>query len=428
MAGTSGSGASVATGGAATGGDAQGGAGGTGEGGTTVGSSGSAEVAGEGGSVAAGGEGDVAGGSASTADGGVAGSAGGTLVTNAAGGAGTAGSAGTAGASVSGSGGNTAGWGGAAGSAGQGPEPRSCAGMNGHECNGESCCTSITVPGGTFPMGRLTEACAGCIDGCPSGMDCYVQEQPEHDATVARFALDKYEVTVGRFRSFVDAYETGWRPATGAGANLAAETAQGLAAGATAWQSEWNIELPSNRAQLENWVTCPTVYTWTSSAGDNELFPMNCVSWYEAFAFCIWDGGRLPTEAEWEYAAAGGEENWVYPWGNSVIQPLPANYASTYDTPLLAVGTEIDGNGRWGHADLSGSVNEWVLDSYTMDWYSANESGCSGCVNLSEGVQRTLRSGYWRFGAHGIRTAYRYGSSPDGHVDPTGLRCARNVP
>ena len=64
-------------------------------------------------------------------------------------------------------------------------------------------------------------------------------EQPEHPATVSSFYLDKYEVTVGRFRAFVAAFDAGWRPSVGEGANAAVESAQGLAPGATGWQSAW---------------------------------------------------------------------------------------------------------------------------------------------------------------------------------------------
>jgi sulfatase modifying factor 1 len=144
-----------------------------------------------------------------------------------------------------------------------GPEGQSCSAMTGTECNGESCCASIVVPGGTFPMGRGTETCVGCSDGCPAETSCWNDELPEHPATVSRFALDRYEVTVGRFRVFVEAYDagwrpdydTGWRPSEGEGANPAVELAQGLAAGATGWQSEWDWELPAFRILLEDSVS-----------------------------------------------------------------------------------------------------------------------------------------------------------------------------
>ena len=112
----------------------------------------------------------------------------------------------------------------------------SCSGMTGTECGGGSCCTRILVPGGSFPMGRGTEACGRwCRTGCPSdiGGGCWPNEQPEHPATVSSFYLDKYEVTVGRFRAFADAFGAGWRPEAGQGANAAVEAAQELAAGTT---------------------------------------------------------------------------------------------------------------------------------------------------------------------------------------------------
>jgi len=77
--------------------------------------------------------------------------------------------------------------------------------MSGTECNGESCCTSIVVSGGSYLLGRGTEACLNCTGGCPVGKTCPTSEQSEHPATVGRFGLDKYEVTVGRFRAFVEA-------------------------------------------------------------------------------------------------------------------------------------------------------------------------------------------------------------------------------
>jgi hypothetical protein len=76
-------------------------------------------------------------------------------------------------------------------------------------------------------------------------------------------------------------------------------------------------------AAEDGWDTSQTIgvrsldMTWTDTVGPNENLPMNCVPWYKAFAFCVWDGGRLPTEAEWNYAATGGNEQRKYPWGST---------------------------------------------------------------------------------------------------------------
>ena len=398
-------------------GNAPGGAGSGGSAGT-AGSAGATQTGG-GGAHAAAGSSATAG--AAAAEGGSAGTAGSSAADTAgttsgsAGVTGTAGSSGTAG--FSGSAGAAAA--GTAGGAGPGPEGQSCASMSGTECNGESCCASVAVPGGSYPMGRGTEDCDSCVDGCPSEILCIADERPEHTATVSRFALDKYEVTVGRFRAFVEAGAGTQEspPAAGDGAHPAIED--------SGWDSAWNPELPADRAGLVDVVTCAPNRTWTDDVGDNEQYPMNCVSWYEAFAFCIWDGGRLPTEAEWEYAAAGGDENRSYPWGDDETEPLPANYVDTDNSPLVAVGSHLDGNGRWGHADLAGSLWEWVLDWYADNYYWTTESGCRDCANLTAAIYRVTRSGHWGSGADRLRAVYRSTYAPTTRYHNTGWRCSR---
>ena len=90
---------------------------------------------------------------------------------------------------------------------------------------------------------------------------------------------------------------------------------------------------------------------------------MNCIDWYTAYAFCIWDGGRLASEAEWNFAAAGGSEQRYYPWGDASLDPTLASYGCTEGVwdggstcPLSflpAVGSHTAGDGPSGTATSS---------------------------------------------------------------------------
>ncbi|MFC1643369.1 formylglycine-generating enzyme family protein [Myxococcota bacterium] len=280
------------------------------------------------------------------------------------------------------------------------------------------------VPGGEFPLGRATETCTRCLAGCPQDMTCDSDETPEHVAKISDFRLDKYEVTVGRFRKFVDAYDK-------------QELVNLLVIGggthprlpASRWESEWNNQLPRDREALERNLACHQLdATWTPTAGKNEQFPINCVSWYEAFAFCAWDRGRLPTEAEWEYAAAGGSDNRLYPWGSAPPTRFCANYSEGANSPLTAVGSTPQGNGRWAHSDLSGSLWEPVLDRYWDQYYAGTALGCSDCSNLSllNGYGPSYRGGSWDHEDYTLRAANRFSFAPNGRNGSQGVRCVRD--
>ena len=317
---------------------------------------------------------------------------------------------GQGGSAPGGSGGN----GGSAGAAGGTSLGDSCAGL-GDSCQGESCCTAVEIPGGTFPMGRGDSG----TDAFPSGGS---SETPEHDTTVADFWLDKYEVSVGRFRNYINAWD-GSPPPDGAGAHPAIP--------GSGWRSAWT-GIAADPQELMTSLLCNSSYqTWTINPGPNDSKPINCVSWYDAFAFCIWDGGRLPTEAEWEYAAAGGTENRLHPWGDTAPDCTLTNYRLCPADSAAEVGAHAE-TGRWGNKDLGGNVSEWVFDLFSDTWYSTGGMVCVDCVNADTGSNRVRRGGNFRDSnnATWLRAAMRGSENPsaDWNDESTGFRCARDTP
>jgi formylglycine-generating enzyme len=308
--------------------------------------------------------------------------------------------------------------------------PPSCQGLT-TLCQGESCCTTIKVPGGTFPMGRSEDTNASDYYTSANG-----DELPEHQATVADFALDKYEVTVGRFRKFVSAYNK-WHKATtpnpqvGAGVN---PTVDMVNRAATGWGGSWtpsSSDLPADSNTLIEALKAESSrQTWTDTATTNEAYPINFVTWYVAFAFCIWDGGWLPTEAQWEYAAAGGAQNVLYPWGSAKPDPNLANYYPD-GLPFVDVGSKLatGGAGIFGHSDLAGSMGEWVFDWYATSYYGSPTSPaiCDNCANTTPATYRSSRGFSWASDYDHLRAAARNVMVPAGRGNSTGIRCARSA-
>lgn len=229
--------------------------------------------------------------------------------------------------------------------------------------------------------------------------------------TVSAFRLDRFEVTVGRFRAFVNAYP-GSKPKPGDGSHP-------LISG-SGWDASW--PLPADQAALKAALKCDPQQTWTDTAASNETLAMNCLDWYTAFAFCAWDGERLPTEAESTYAAGGGAEERGYPWGRMAL--ADSTYAVYYPaaTGVAAVGSHSPkGDGKWQQADLAGNVQEWALD-----WEIPLASTCYNCAVVSKGAatDRVLRGGGWNSGDPGIGSFARQGNGPSYRYSYYGARCA----
>ncbi len=290
----------------------------------------------------------------------------------------------------------------------------------------DSCCTSLAVEGGTFDRTYTNDGTGATEENDP--------------AVVSSFRLDKYPVTVGRFRRFVNVFYppdggAGFVPPAGSGKHTHVNGGKGLvnSDNSSEYETGWLASDNANIAPTAANLACdPGPYaTWTPTAGPNEHLPINCVNWWEAYAFCIWDGGFLPSEAEYEYAAAGGNEQREYPWGAVPLDTsnqyaiygclYPNESGGCNDVSNIApVGTASRGAGRWGQLDLAGNVWQW-----NIDWYAAYADPCADCAYLTLGSQRASRGG--DFGSDGRKLVpqYRSNETAEPRTKVVGFRCAR---
>jgi formylglycine-generating enzyme required for sulfatase activity len=238
---------------------------------------------------------------------------------------------------------------------------------------------------------------------------------------VSPFSLDVFEVTVGRFRKFVEAYPESI-PDPASGGNPRNPEDQG-------WDEEWNAHLPATHEELRGLLLtgCSGSTTWTDTPDGNESVPINCVSWYMAQAFCIWDGGRLPTQAEWNFVAAGGNEQRVYPWSVPPTNPVISDSYAVYDVSMPArVGSTEDGLGKWGHYDLAGNIADWVFDVFEVCYRTPDE--CNDCgYNATDNPQRTARGGGYLDFEDAVRVDSRTSYTDASRHQKFGLRCARDL-
>ena len=289
--------------------------------------------------------------------------------------------------------------GGAGGDPGAAPVFPSCQGLP-SSCGPDqksSCCASALLPAGTYNRSNRAEA----------------------PATVSAFALDAYEISVGRFRKFVAVYSQDMT-AAGAGKN------PGNLELDPGWDIAWNAKLPANAGALSAALRCQ-FGTFTAAAGESESLPVTCVSWYEAFAFCVWDGGRLPSEAEWNYAAAGGAEERAYPWGAALPTDSYAVFCPGSCGKVQRVGSRPLGDGKWGQADLVGNAWEWNLDVFVNPYPQTPCLNCANTTATSTSVRVFRGASAGNEGSY-LLSATRNSRTPADHNGFIGARCARNPP
>ena len=256
----------------------------------------------------------------------------------------------------------------------------------------------VLIPAGTFRMGSY-DASSG-------------NEQPVHTVYVDAFYMDETEVTNAQFKAFL------------------LENPR--------WQKDRIKSRFHNRIK-SRFLSGDYLYDWNGNnyPDDEAAYPVVYVSWYAAMAYSKWAGKRLPTEAEWEYAARGGLSGQKYPNGN-MLTPRDANYG--YNVKGTTAVGSYPGNG-YGLYDMAGNVWEWCLDEWDSDFYSSFP--LNGVVrnplSVSNGVvwllrriidiegSRVVRGGSWFFGAHCARVANRDGNTPARTLPEIGFRCVRSV-
>ncbi|HVJ97850.1 MAG TPA: SUMF1/EgtB/PvdO family nonheme iron enzyme, partial [Acidimicrobiia bacterium] len=221
---------------------------------------------------------------------------------------------------------------------------------------------------------------------------------PNFPANVPSFKLGRYLVTTARFKVWLE--EGGGlvskAPAVGAGKHPTLDN--------TGWREEYNAGLSETVELLKL-----KVYTDPSSTGwgctldyypQSPRLPVNCIDWYLMQAFCAWDGGYAITEAQWEAATRGGEEQRKYAWGNDeptsldtsvmcvdgvAIWPDPSGCNSPTTPIPKDVGFSANGAGRWGTHDLQGNLVNMVLDETTANGGTPMAMPCENdCVSKPE--------------------------------------------
>jgi formylglycine-generating enzyme len=258
----------------------------------------------------------------------------------------------------------------------------------------------VLIKGGTFQMGT--------DDGMP-------YEAPVHEVAVNSFWIDEHEVTVAEFTKFVEA--TGYR----------------TDAEKFGWSGVFNPKTGEwEKTDGADWRHPDGPH---SRAQSNE--PVCQVSWSDAAAYSKWAGKRLPTEAEWEYAARGGLTKKRYAWGDD-LRPGGKPVANWWQGHFPESDTGEDGfKGRapvesfppngYGLYDVAGNVWEWCADWYAEDYYEHAER--SNPTGAASGTERAIRGGSWLCAENfctNYRVAARSHATPDSGLNNLGFRCARD--
>jgi formylglycine-generating enzyme required for sulfatase activity len=272
----------------------------------------------------------------------------------------------------------------------------------------ERCASGTTCTGDSMLSCLSTAPCTSSTVGCPDldfvlieggtfmmGSNDHVSWQPIHSVTLSSFEMQRMEITVGQYRLCVNA-------------GACSEPSAG------------------------------TNFNWTNDVENLEDHPINGISWYQVMDFAAWVGARLPTEAEWEYAARSSGQEISFPWGNDEATCNLANFSGCINGTSEACSYPM-GNTLQGLCDMAGNIREWLQDEYIGDYNDAPDDGSGRCTgrcpenasdssyNPNDSTSRVLRGGSWGTDSSRIRAIHRNGRNPSLMNADYGARLSRSI-
>lgn len=272
---------------------------------------------------------------------------------------------------------------------------------------------TVRVEGGTFQMGTTAAEVSAAVNEClagyggePGACDVSMGEDsfPEHAVTISPFNMEVYEVSYAQYLTFINLLGPG---AHRNGCN-----------GQPCLQTR-------TESETSNITYDGATYSVPSVIND---FPMTNVTWYGAQAYCEAIGRRLPTEAEWERAARGPNNN-IFPWGNTwdatrASTRRPADGGEPQKVPVFAFP---EGSSPYGIYNLAGNVAEWVLDWYDPRFYGRPEATVADPTGPTAGQERVTRGGSWDTMPFFSRSVHRQSQEPNNPTADIGFRCVEDL-